>query len=138
MVLAAVRRMFAQSNRTFVRMAERQMGIHNAIKRTGRPTVRPRRVRRVQDLVREVPPLCPGELAQIHERGSGDGCASWRYRRVTQPYGPDGDYQEDEFGKFQKGNDDAVDALIGWACSPWRSNIGSSSRRCSGRPARTY
>lgn len=98
---------FAQSNRTFVRVAEQSLGRHNPIKRTGRPNTYPVRfneyklltVRYLRLLLRRTG---EGETTRILAISPQNATLIDQMR----------DYQEDEQDRFQKGNDDAVDALI--------------------------
>lgn len=103
---------FAQSNRTFVKVAERTLGMHNALKHTGRPNSLPVSFSEYKLLcVRYIRLLLANSFAAMS--GSPDKtrvlAISPRNVKLREQLE---DYQEDEFGKFQKGNDDAVDALI--------------------------
>lgn len=103
---------FAQSNRTFVKMAEKKLGMHNALRRTGRPNSLPVSFGTYKDLcVRYIRLLLANSYRAMNgEPGQTRICAiSPRNVKLLEQME---DYQEDEFGKFLKGNDDAVDALI--------------------------
>lgn len=103
---------FAQSNRTFVKMAEKELGMHNAIKRTGRPNSLPVSFNEYKTLcVKYLRLLLANSYKAMHgEPGTTRLLAiSPRNTKLIEQME---DYEEDEFGKFQKGNDDAVDALI--------------------------
>jgi hypothetical protein len=103
---------FAQSNRTFIKMAEKDLGMHNAIQKKGRPNSIPVSFNEYKHLcVRYIRLL----LANSHKAVNGSApelrvlVISPRNVKLAEQME---DYEEDEFGKFQKGNDDAVDALI--------------------------
>ncbi len=103
---------FAQSNRTFVKMAEKELGMHNAILRKGRPNSLPVSFKEYKHLcIRYIRLL----LANSHKAVNGEmgqmRVLAISPRNVTLIRQME-DYEEDEFGKFLKGEDDSVDALI--------------------------
>ncbi len=103
---------FAQSNRTFVSLAEKELGMHNAILKKGRPNSVPVSfgeyktlcVRYIRLLLANSYKAMNGELGQTRILAISP--------RNTTLIRQMEDYEEDEFGKFLKGDDDAVDALI--------------------------
>jgi hypothetical protein len=112
---------FAQSNRTFRRIAEQRLGVHNPVKRKGRPNTYPvafgeykvLTVRYLRLLMRRT---LEEETTRILAISPYNGELIDQLR----------DYQEDELDRFQKGNDDAVDALIADAAPiarRWRSMV---------------
>jgi Terminase large subunit, T4likevirus-type, N-terminal len=124
---------FAQSNRTFARIARQRFGQHNPIKERGRPntypvpfgefkalTVRYLRLllrRTLNEEITRVLAISPENVELIEQMR---------------------DYQEDEFDRFQKGNDDAVDALIADAAPiarRWRSAIEEEAEKAKTPPA---
>lgn len=103
---------FAQSNRTFVKMAENELGMHNAIKRTGRPNSLPVSFNEYKHLcVRYIRLLIANSFKAMNGDPSTTRVLAISPRNVKLIEQME-DYEEDEFGKFQKGNDDCVDALI--------------------------
>ena len=103
---------FAQSNRTFVKMAEKELGMHNAIKRTGRPNSLPVSFSEYKHLcVRYIRLLLSNSYKAMNGEPGQTRLLAISPRNVKLIEQME-DYEEDEFGKFQKGNDDAVDALI--------------------------
>lgn len=98
---------FAQSNRTFRRIAEQRLGRHNPVKRTGRPNTYPVAFGEYKELtVKYLRVLIRRTLAEETTRILA--ISPENAELLDQMY----DYQEDEEGKFKKGNDDDVDALI--------------------------
>jgi hypothetical protein len=101
---------FAQSNRTFRRIAEQTLGRHNPVKATGRPNTYPvafgeyklLTVRYLRLLMRRTREEETTRILAISPENS---------ELIEQLR----DYQEDELDRFQKGNDDAVDSLIAGA-----------------------
>lgn len=98
---------FAQSNRTFAKLAQRQLGPHNPMKRRGRPNTYPvafgeykmlaiKYLRLLMSRALEGKPDRVLAISPTNELL----CAQLR------------GYAEDDFGKPIKGDDDAVDALI--------------------------
>lgn len=107
---------FAQSNRTFVRIAEQQLGPHNMVHRTGRPNTYPVRFNEYKLLCVRYIRLLLRRTLEAKEAGWPPGQKMTRVlaispkavRLIEQMQ----DYEEDEQDRFQKGNDDHVDALI--------------------------
>lgn len=98
---------FAQSNRTFVANAQKTLGAHNAIKRTGRPNTVPVTFNSAKDVTVRYLRLLLRRTYEGHtERALAISPENVLLIRQMK------DYEEDEFGKFVKGDDDAVDALI--------------------------
>lgn len=98
---------FAQSNRTFAKVCERAMGMHNAIRRKGRPNTYPisfseYKMLSIKYLRLLLDRTKAGETTRVLAISPRNSLLLDQLR----------EYQEDEFGKPQKGNDDAVDALI--------------------------
>lgn len=103
---------FAQSNRTFVKMAEKDLGMHNSIKRTGRPNSIPVSFGEYKLLcVRYIRLLLANSYKAMHGEPGQTRVLAISPRNVKLKEQME-DYEEDEFGKFLKGDDDAVDALI--------------------------
>lgn len=103
---------FAQSNRTFVKMAEKDLGMHNAIKRTGRPNSIPVSFGEYKLLcVRYIRLLLANSYKAMNGQPGQTRILAISPRNVKLKEQME-DYEEDEFGKFLKGEDDAVDALI--------------------------
>lgn len=103
---------FAQSNRTFVSLAEKKYGMYNAIKRTGRPNSLPVSFGEYKALcVRYIRLLLANSYRAMNGEPGATRVLAISPRNVTLLEQME-DYQEDELGRFQKGNDDAVDALI--------------------------
>lgn len=103
---------FAQSNRTFVKMAEKELGMHNAIKKTGRPNSIPVSFGEYKTLcVRYIRLLLKNSYEAMKGSPTRTRILAISPRNVKLKEQME-DYEEDEFGKFLKGNDDAVDALI--------------------------
>lgn len=103
---------FAQSNRTMMTLLEKELGIHNAIRRTGRPNSVPVSFGEYKMLCIKYIRLL---LGNTHDFINGD--SGQRRLLAISPRNPllieqMQDYEEDEFGKPLKGGDDAVDALI--------------------------
>ena len=107
---------FAQSNRTFVRIATQALGQHNLVTRSGRPNSYPVRFNEYKLLAVRYIRLLLRRTLEAKEAGWPPGEKLTRLlaispkavRLIEQMQ----DYQEDEQDKFQKGNDDHVDALI--------------------------
>lgn len=103
---------FAQSNRTLSKMVEKKLGMHNAIRRKGRPNTVPVSFAEYKMLcIRYVRLLLDNSLAYVN------GDMSARRILAISPVNVMlleqlKDYEEDEFGKPLKGGDDAVDALL--------------------------
>jgi hypothetical protein len=101
---------FAQTNRTFAKVAERTLGPHNPVRRTGRPNTVPVSFGKYKS-------MSVGYLRLLLRRVlAGDttrvlAISPTNTILLEQMY----DYQQDELGRFEKGNDDAVDALIAGA-----------------------
>jgi hypothetical protein len=98
---------FAQSNRTFRRIAEQRLGPHNPVKCTGRPNTYPVPFAEYKELtVKYLRLLMRRSLAEEETRIlaiSPDNAELIEQLR---------DLQEDEQGKILKGDDDSVDSLI--------------------------
>jgi hypothetical protein len=107
---------FAQSNRTFIRVARQALGEHNIVTRSGRPNSYPVRFNEYKLLAVRYIRLLLRRTLEAKEAGWPPGEKLTRLlaispqavRLIEQMR----DYQEDEQDKFQKGNDDHVDALI--------------------------
>lgn len=103
---------FAQSNRTFVRLIEKKLGMHNALRQIGRPNSVPVSFKEYKLLcVRYIRLLLENSFKAVNG-GALEArvlAISPRNRLLKEQME---EYQEDEFGKFEKGDDDAVDALI--------------------------
>jgi hypothetical protein len=107
---------FAQSNRTFVRIATQSLGALNIVRRTGRPNTYPVRFNEYKLLAVRYIRLLLRRTLEAKEAGWPAGQAMTRVlaispkaaRLIEQMQ----DYQEDEQDRFVKGNDDHVDALI--------------------------
>lgn len=107
---------FAQSNRTFVRIAQQALGHHNMVTRTGRPNTYPVHFNKMKLLCIRYVRLLLRRTLEAREAGWPPGEKMTRLlaispaavRLIEQMR----DYQEDEQDRFQKGNDDHVDALI--------------------------
>lgn len=98
---------FKQSNRTFARTAEQILGSHNALRRTGRPNTVPVAFGTYKS-------LCVSYLRMLLRRTlAGEttrvlAISPSNKILLEQMRG----YAQDETGKFEKGDDDAVDSLI--------------------------
>lgn len=110
---------FAQSNRTFVSLAEKKLGRHNPVKHRGRPNTRPVAFGKYKDLSIRYLRLLFKRTLEAKETGWPDGQAMTRVIAISPkaivlcdqlP-----EYEEGEDGKPVKGNDDAIDALIAGA-----------------------
>lgn len=107
---------FAQSNRTFVRIAQQELGPHNRVRRSGRPNTYPVRFNEYKLLGVRYIRLLLRRTLEAKEAGWPPGEKLTRLLAIS----PENvrlieqmrDYQEDEQDRFQKGNDDHVDALI--------------------------
>jgi Terminase large subunit, T4likevirus-type, N-terminal len=107
---------FAQSNRTFVRVATQALGQHNMVARSGRPNTYPVHFNKYKLLAVRYIRLLLRRTLEAKEAGWPPGEKLTRLlaispkavRLIEQMR----DYQEDEQDKFEKGNDDHVDALI--------------------------
>jgi hypothetical protein len=98
---------FAQSNRTFAKLAQRRLGAHNPMKRRGRPNTYPVAFGEYKMLaIKYLRLLMSRTLAGKPDRVLA---VSPRNEVLLDQLR---DYQEDDFGKPIKGGDDAVDALI--------------------------
>jgi hypothetical protein len=98
---------FKQSNRTFVRTAEQLLGPHNPMRRTGRPNTVPVSFAAYKSLcVSYLRILLRRTLAGEETRVLAISPANTVLIEQMR------DYQQTETGKFEKGNDDAVDSLI--------------------------
>lgn len=103
---------FAQSNRTFAKMIEKELGVHNAIKLKGRPNTLPVSfneykmlcIKYIRLLLANSYKALQGEMGMIRVLAISP--------RNTMLIEQMQDYEEDEFGKPLKGGDDAIDALI--------------------------
>lgn len=106
---------FAQSNRTFAAIAQRELGPHNPRRRTGRPNTYPVHFNKDKDpTIRYLRLLLNRSLAFVNGEGDGTRVLAISPRNgllLDQMRG----YHEDDFGKPVKGDDDAVDALIAGA-----------------------
>ena len=106
---------FAQSNRTFAAIARRKLGQTNTIRRTGGPNTVPVHFNKTKDLaIRYVRLLLNRTLAHLEEGADGTrvlAISPANTLLLDQMRG----YIEDDFGKPQKGDDDAVDALLSMA-----------------------
>lgn len=103
---------FAQSNRTFVKMAEKELGMHNAIRKIGRPNSIPVSFAEYKTLcVRYIRLLLKNSYEAMNGSPHQTRVLAISPRNVKLKEQME-DYEEDEYGKFLKGNDDAVDALI--------------------------
>lgn len=124
---------FAQSNRTFRRIAQQRLGHHNPVKRSGRPNTYPVPFAEYKTLtVRYLRLLMRRTLAEETTRILAISPENAELIEQLR------DYQQDEFDRFQKGNDDAVDALIADAAPiarRWRSKIEEEAEKAKGTPA---
>lgn len=117
---------FAQSNRTFAKLAERRLGKHNPVKRTGRPATRPVSFGKSKDLTIRYLRLLMRRTLEAKEAGWPEGQAMTRVLAISPTNEllceqlPE--YQEGEDGKPVKGNDDAIDALIAGAEKPAKAH----------------
>lgn len=110
---------FAQSNRTFAKLAEKRLGVHNSVKRKGRPNTYPANFGKYKDLTIRYLRLLLRRTLEAKEAGWPEGQAMTRVLAIS-PHNevlcdqlPE--YEEGEDGKPVKGNDDAIDALIAGA-----------------------
>lgn len=110
---------FAQSNRTFARLAEKSLGRHNSVKRIGRPNTRPVNFGKYKDLTIRYLRLLMRRTLEAKEAGWPEGQAMTRVLAISPRNEVLCDqlpeYEEGEDGKPVKGNDDAIDALIAGA-----------------------
>lgn len=98
---------FAQSNRTFARIAQQRLGHHNPVKQTGRPNTYPVAFGEYKELtVKYLRLLMKRTLAEETTRILA--ISPENSELLEQLRG----YEEDEQGKFVKEDDDAVDSLI--------------------------
>lgn len=108
---------FKQSNRTVVAMLQKKLGIHNAILGSGRPNSYPVSFSHYKMLgIKYLRILLRNSYAAVEAGDDGDLsrvlAISPQNRLLLDQMEA---YQEDEFGKPLKGDDDAVDALIAGA-----------------------
>lgn len=101
---------FSQSNRTFAKVTERAMGMHNAIRRTGRPNTLPVSFAEYKMVTIKYLRLLLDRT--VEKQTTRIIAISPKNHLLLDQLR---DYEEDEFGKPQKGGDDAVDALIAGA-----------------------
>jgi len=138
---------FAQTNRTFTRVAEQHLGPHNLVKRSGRPNTYPVAFAKYKLLGVQYIRLLLRRTLMAKEKG-------WPVSEVTTrvlAISPKAvrlieqmrDYQEDELGRFEKGNDDHVDALIAGVTPVARKfraqvekELEEAKRKASGRRTR--
>ena len=117
---------FAQSNRTFAKLAEKRLGHHNPVKRKGRPNTRPVHFGKYKDLTIRYLRLLMRRTLEAKEAGWPEGQAMTRVLAISPANETLCDqlpeYQEGEDGKPVKGNDDAIDALIAGAEKPARAH----------------
>jgi hypothetical protein len=110
---------FAQSNRTFLKLAEKRLGRHNPVKRTGRPNTYPVNFGKYKDLTIRYLRLLLRRTLEAKEAGWPEGQAMTRVLAISPRNEVLCDqlpeYEEGEDGKPVKGNDDAIDALIALA-----------------------
>lgn len=100
---------FAQSNRTFRRIAEQRLGHHNPVKLTGRPNTYPVAFGKYKVLtVRYLRLLMRRTLEEKTDRILAISPDNGELIDQMRDYQPD----KEGIDRFQKGNDDAVDALI--------------------------
>lgn len=101
---------FAQSNRTFRRIAEQKLGHHNPVKRRGRPNTYPVAFGEYKEMtVKYLRLLMKRTLAEETTRILAISPENVELGEQLRGY------EEDEQGKFLKGDDDAVDSLIAGA-----------------------
>lgn len=107
---------FAQSNRTFVRIAQQRHGPHNKVRRSGRPNTYPVRFNKYKLLAVRYIRLLLRRTLEAKEAGWPPGEKMTRVLAISPKavklIEQMQDYQEDEQDRFVKGNDDHVDALI--------------------------
>ena len=106
---------FAESNRTFAAIADRELGQHNSRRMRGRPNTYPVAFNKHKDpTIRYLRLLMRRTFDYLN--GNGDGtrviAISPQARLLIDQARS---YSEDDFGKPEKGDDDAVDALIAGA-----------------------
>lgn len=100
---------FAQSNRTFVANVDKKLGPHNAIKRTGRPNTVPVTFNTAKDVTVRYLRLL---LRRTYEGHTTRVLAISPKNVTVIKQMKEYQFKKDESGKFEKGDDDAVDALI--------------------------
>jgi hypothetical protein len=120
---------FAQSNRTFAAVAERELGPHNPRRRSGRPNTYKVAFAKHKDPIIRYLRLLMNRTREFID-GKGDGTrvlaiSPLNTLLLDQLRG----YKEDHFGKPLKGDDDAVDALIAGASPVQRAHKGTMDER---------
>jgi hypothetical protein len=124
---------FAQSNRTFKRIAEQRLGRHNPVKQTGRPNTYPVAFGEWKELTVKYLRLLMRRTLEEH---------TTRILAISPENVELGEqlrtYEEDDEGKFLKGDDDAVDSLIAGAAPIARAHrkmVEEQAEEAKGPPA---